>query len=127
MERRSHGKAQFSHRIRLLQVPRPAEPQGSPDLLILGKTADHQRLLAGRTGNDALIGLAAVQTGPHEHIQQNQIGLTFSELLDFSDECQSTVAELGLLLTGTNWDPKQFANVHEKNGKAMWRTLAGLT
>ena len=55
------------------------------------------------------------------------IGLTFSELLDFSDECQSTVAELGLLLTGTNWDPKQFANVHEKNGKAMWRTLAGLT
>ncbi|NCT86897.1 hypothetical protein GXB84_06080 [Stenotrophomonas acidaminiphila] len=54
------------------------------------------------------------------------IGLTFTELLDFSDECQAMVAELGLLLTGTNWDPKQFASVHEKNGKAMWRTLAGL-
>lgn len=56
----------------------------------------------------------------------NTIGLTFTEVLEFSDECQAIVAELGLLLTGTNWDPKQFSSIHEKHGKAMWRTLAGL-
>ncbi|MGY1424821.1 AbiU2 domain-containing protein [Lysobacter sp. A289] len=56
----------------------------------------------------------------------NTLGLTFNELLAFGDRCQAIVAELGLLLTGTNWDPKQFASVHEKQGKAMWRTLAGL-
>lgn len=54
------------------------------------------------------------------------IGLTFTEVLVFSDECQAIVAELGLLLTGTHWDPKQFASAHAKHGTAMWRTLAGL-
>ena len=54
------------------------------------------------------------------------VGLTFNEVLAFGDQCQAIVAELGLLLTGTNWDPKQFATVHEAQGKAMWRTLAGL-
>ncbi len=54
------------------------------------------------------------------------IGLTFTEVLAFGDECQAIVAELGLLLTGTNWDPRQFASVHEKHGKAMWQILVGL-
>jgi hypothetical protein len=36
------------------------------------------------------------------------------------------VAELGLLLTGTSWDPQQYASVHEAQGKAMWKTLAGV-
>lgn len=74
----------------------------------------------------------------HAHLQMNKldeepgafdvstIGLTFQEVLAFADECQAIVAELGLLLTGTNWDPKQFALAHEEHGKAMWRTLAGL-
>jgi len=56
----------------------------------------------------------------------NTLGLTFNEVLTFGDRCQAIVAELGLLLTGTNWDPTQFASVHEQHGKAMWRTLAGL-
>jgi hypothetical protein len=56
----------------------------------------------------------------------NTIGLTFNEVLAFGDRCQAIVAELGLLLTGTNWDPRQFASVHEQHGKAMWRTLAGI-
>ena len=52
------------------------------------------------------------------------IGLTFNEVLAFGDGCQALVAELGLLLTGTNWDPKQFAEGHAKQGTAMWLTLA---
>jgi len=55
----------------------------------------------------------------------NTLGLTFNEVLALGDRCQAIVAELGLLLTGTSWDPKQFASLHEKQGKAMWRTLAG--
>lgn len=54
------------------------------------------------------------------------LGLTFNEVLAFGDRCQAIVAELGLLLTGTNWDPDQFSAVHEQRGKAMWRTLAGV-
>jgi len=54
----------------------------------------------------------------------NSIGLTFSEILAFGDRCQTTVAELGLLLTGTSWDPRQFAEAHAKQGIAMWTTLA---
>jgi len=54
----------------------------------------------------------------------NSIGLTFNEVLAFGDRCQAIVAELGLLLTGTNWDPKQFAEGHAKQGTAMWMMLA---
>src|SRR5690606_12781384 len=54
------------------------------------------------------------------------LGLTFNEVLAFGDRCQAIVAEFGLLLTGTSWDPKEFASVHERCGKAMWRTLANL-
>jgi hypothetical protein len=54
----------------------------------------------------------------------NSIGLTFNEVLAFGDRCQTIVAELGLLLTGTNWDPKQFAEGHAKQGTAMWMMLA---
>lgn len=54
----------------------------------------------------------------------NTIGLTFSEVLAFGDRCQALVAELGLLLTGTNWDPEEFAEVHAEQGRAMWLTLA---
>lgn len=56
----------------------------------------------------------------------NTLGLTFNEVLAFGDRCQATVAELGLLLTGTSWDPQQYASVHEAQGKAMWKTLAGV-
>ena len=56
----------------------------------------------------------------------NTLGLTFNEFLAFGDRCQATVAELGLLLTGTSWDPQQYAAVHEAQGKAMWKTLAGV-
>lgn len=54
----------------------------------------------------------------------NTIGLTFNEILAFGDACQALVAELGLLLTGTNWEPEQFAEMHAKQGTAMWLTLA---
>ncbi|MNV60468.1 hypothetical protein D3C71_1529300 [compost metagenome] len=56
----------------------------------------------------------------------NTLGLTFNEVLAFGDRCQAIVAELGLLLTGTSWDPQQYASVHEAQGKAMWKTLAGV-
>ena len=52
------------------------------------------------------------------------LGLTFNEVLAFGDRCQATVAELGLLLTGTNWDPAQFANAHAKQGVALWTALS---
>lgn len=54
----------------------------------------------------------------------NSIGLTFNEVLAFGDRCQAIVAELGLLLTGTSWDPKQFAKGHAKQATAMWMMLA---
>lgn len=54
----------------------------------------------------------------------NTIGLTFNELLVFGDCGQAVVAELGLLLTGTSWDPKQLADAHAKQGVAMWLALA---
>ncbi len=52
------------------------------------------------------------------------IGLTFNEVLSFGDRCQAHVADLGLLLTGMNWDPKEFAEEHARQGTAMWMTLA---
>jgi hypothetical protein len=54
----------------------------------------------------------------------NTIGLTFTEVLAFGDGCQALVAKLGLLLTGTSWEPEQFAEGHAKQGTAMWLTLA---
>ena len=59
-----------------------------------------------------------------EAFDPNTIGLTFQEVFAFNDSCQAIVAELGLLLTGTNWDPKQFAETHAKQGTAMWETLS---
>lgn len=59
-----------------------------------------------------------------EAFDPNTIGLTFEEVFEFNDSCQCIVAEIGLLLTGTNWDPKQFAESHAKQGKAMWQTLS---
>lgn len=54
----------------------------------------------------------------------DSIGLTFNEVLAFGDRGQALVAELGLLLTGTSWDPQQFAEAHARQGTAMWKTLA---
>ena len=54
----------------------------------------------------------------------NSLGLTFNEVLAFGDRCQTLVAELGLLLTGTSWDPQQFAEGHAKQGTDMWKTLS---
>lgn len=54
----------------------------------------------------------------------NSIGLTFNDVLAFGDRCQVIVAELGLLLTGTCWDPQQFAEAHATQGTDMWMTLA---
>jgi hypothetical protein len=34
------------------------------------------------------------------------------------------VAEMGLLLTGTSWDPQQYAEVHAEQGAAMWTALS---
>lgn len=54
------------------------------------------------------------------------VGLTYNDVLSFGDQCQVIVSELGLLLTHTYWDPKQFASTHSEQGVAMWRALAGV-
>ncbi|KAF1710182.1 hypothetical protein [Pseudoxanthomonas sacheonensis] len=54
----------------------------------------------------------------------DSIGLTFDEVLAFGDLGQALVAKLGLLLTGTSWDPQEFAQAHAKQGTDMWKTLA---
>jgi hypothetical protein len=54
----------------------------------------------------------------------DSIELTFNEVLEFADRCQAIVAELGLLLTRTSWDPQQFSEAHAKQGTAMWKALA---
>jgi hypothetical protein len=59
-----------------------------------------------------------------EPFDVNTVGLTFNEVLAFGDCCQAIVAELGLLLTGTSWDPKQFSDASAKQGEAMWMALA---
>lgn len=46
----------------------------------------------------------------------NTLGLTSNEVLAFGDRCQAIVAELGLLLIGTNWDPQQYVSVHKEQG-----------
>jgi hypothetical protein len=52
------------------------------------------------------------------------IGLTFNEILEFGDRCQTIVAELGVLLTGASWDPEEYADLHAQQGVALWRTLS---
>ncbi|ATE70789.1 hypothetical protein [Lysobacter capsici] len=59
-----------------------------------------------------------------EPFDVGSMGLTFDEVLGFSDRCQAIVAELGLLLTQTSWDPKDFGAAHAKQGRAMWAALA---
>lgn len=54
------------------------------------------------------------------------LGLTYNEVIAFSDRGQGIVSELGLLLTHTYWDPQQFASGNARQGTDMWRTLAGL-
>jgi len=52
------------------------------------------------------------------------LGLTFSEIFEFGRRCQQLLANLGVLLTHTYWEPDQFSDVSAENGKALWMTLA---
>ena len=52
------------------------------------------------------------------------LGLTFSGVFGFGQRCQQLLADLGVLLTHTHWEPDQFSDISAESGKALWMTLA---
>ena len=54
------------------------------------------------------------------------LGLTFNDLLEFSDSYMESVIELTRILTGAVYDLEGFSSVHKRYGSEMWRILAGL-
>lgn len=52
------------------------------------------------------------------------LGLTFNEVFSFGRRCQQLLADLGVLLTHTHWEPDQFSDISAESGRALWMTLA---
>lgn len=52
------------------------------------------------------------------------LGLTFNEVFSFGRRCQQLLADLGVLLTHTHWEPDHFSGISAESGKALWMTLA---
>lgn len=50
--------------------------------------------------------------------------LTFDEIFAFCDRCLMILSELGLLLTGMEWNPDEYAEVSAEQANALWMTLA---
>jgi len=50
--------------------------------------------------------------------------LTFNEVFSFGRRCQQLLADLGVLLTHTHWEPDHFSGISAESGKALWMTLA---
>lgn len=55
-----------------------------------------------------------------------QLGLTYSEILEFESYYMPAAFELVRVLTGNVYDVEGFSNMHRKYGESMWRVLAGL-
>ncbi|MHA7881265.1 MAG: AbiU2 domain-containing protein [Saccharospirillum sp.] len=54
------------------------------------------------------------------------LGLTYNDILAFSDRYMRAAFELDRLISGTVSDPEEFSELHRQYGAAMWRILAGL-
>lgn len=93
------------------------------DMLALSKDPVAIKIKTFRDKHHAHLEMQKLNEEP-KAFDPNRVGLTFDEVFAFGDRCQLIVAELGLLLTGINWDPVQFASLHEQRGAAMWKTLA---
>jgi hypothetical protein len=55
-----------------------------------------------------------------------QLGLTFNDLLGFVDRYMPSIFELGRIVTGNVHDLEGFSEAHRRQGRDMWRVLAGL-
>lgn len=52
------------------------------------------------------------------------LGLTYSSAFLFGKMCEKILAELGLVLTHTYWDPEQFTSTTAGQGRSLWLTLS---
>lgn len=81
------------------------------------------KILTFRDKHHAHFEMQKLSEGPAP-FDVSKLNLTFDEILSFGDKCQGIVAELGLLLTRTSWDPTDFSKAHAKQGTSLWITLA---
>jgi hypothetical protein len=84
-----------------------------------------QKVKTFRDKHHAHLEMTAIGSDPGP-FDVSKLGLTFNDILDFSDRYMNAAFELARVLTGQVYDVEGFSDVHRKYGEDMWRILAGL-